>query len=219
MSGAVSEPALQSAPAPQSSNWFGWLLKTGVAVAAPEVALPVAVATGLAAAAWKFRRKPTPESAVVSSPTPLQPAAPQEPDFQLDALPFQDVDYTTTWAEHFQREGKSAELAAKEYTHWVNAFAAVRTGKLSLPGVEDGPAFATQISNWVHRQFKAYTTKRPDSSNTNHKAFFAFLHKQAYENIRNGKFGELAPNPKAADVLEDWVNQRLVGDLVFNERP
>lgn len=205
---------------------FGAIVKTGVSLALSlglsqiqsEVLVPFAVLAGPAGlaglAAFKiFAAMQKPKKPALIAPAEL-PQTP--PEFDLTTLPFQDVDYTSTWADHWVREGKSPELAAQEYSHFVNAFLAVGKGELKLPGIEDGATFARQVRNWVARQFRAYTSKQVDNNNPNHRAFYAFLHKQAFENIRNGKFNEAAPNPKAADVLEDWVNEKIVGELVFN---
>lgn len=243
---SIPVPATSSAPDistempphPTASKWLqvgkwmaGTALKVGgtaAKLAAPEYAIPLSV--GLSVAGWlatrvRNRKRSRPTSAPRSEPPasgPVVPsaAAPQTvgPEFELDSLPFQDIDYTTSWADHWVREGKSPELAAKEYAGYVQAFDALARGELKLPGVEDGELFTKQVRNWVARQFKARTAKSPDTNNPNHRAFFAFLHKQAFENIRNGKFNEAAPNPKAADVLEDWVNSKIVGELVFNSK-
>lgn len=235
----TSEAATQPTAAPAASpdlvgpisevgnRWtgvLGTLALGAVKLAAPQFAIPATMAIG--GLAWLRKRKagqadlakpfPQSRSEAISNDTASQPeptAAAEEFDV---TLPFQDVDYTTAWADHWIREGKSAELAAKEFSHYVNAFNAVSSGELKLPGIDNTDAFVRSIRNWVAKQFKSRTNRQPDANNTNHKAFYAFLHKQAMENIRNGTFNTAAPNPKAADVLEDWVNQRLVGDLVFN---
>jgi hypothetical protein len=218
--------------AASTSTWAMWrnlglkAIQIGLVVAQPHIALPAAgTVSAVVAGIGYWRRLKRLRNSVKGTASGCcgnpaaengVPAATDSEPFELSTLPFQDIDYSTVWADHWRKEGKSAELAAKEYALFVNAFDAVRRGELALPGISNGEHFAKQIRNWVTRQFQSHVRRQPDNSNPNHRALFAFLHKQAFENIRNGRFNESAPNPKAADVLEDWVNERIVGDIVFN---
>lgn len=213
ISAEIPDDIESSSTAESWRSWGRWAAGIGLTLLAPEVAVPGSIGLSALGFGINWYRKRSAAASLEDSSE--EKSAESVEDYELPTLPFQDLDYAKTWAEHAMHEGRAPELAAREYAHYVNAFDAVRRGEITLPGIGDGERFGRQIRKWVLKQFRARVKASPDHSNPNHKAMYAFLHRQAMENMRNGTFNESSPNPKAADVLEDWVNERVVGDLVF----
>lgn len=131
-------------------------------------------------------------------------------EYVVPRLPEQAIDYSTAWAEHWVAQGLNPQHEAEKLGMYVDAIRAVDKGELVLPGVLNPRTFASSVTAWVNKQFVTKIGITPRPENFNHKAFFGFLHRRIVDNIRQGLFAEVAPNPSAADVLEDFVNRKIV---------
>lgn len=159
-----------------------------------------------------------PASTDPASPAELKPKA-TEPDFKIENLPLQHIDYTSCWAEHWRNQHADPATALRELELYVQAWLAVSAGMLALPGFDDGKAIFAAVNRWVNRQVTDHAQKALTSENTNHKVFYAHTWKVATGFIREGTFRVWAPNPPAADAIDDWVAAKLTEKLTQSLTP
>ena len=145
----------------------------------------------------------------------MDPNEPQPEPYQLDRLAARPIDYTTAWAEHAASAGRDISAEATKLALYVDAFNAVESGALKLPGVDNGKSFVREIRRWIRAEFAEKVGGEIESDNVNHKAFYAFIHRKAVEFLRDGSFDHWQANTAAADVLDDWISDKLVQKLVF----
>lgn len=211
---------------PTSSKWLDvlkWAGKTALMIGAPEIALPASAgltALGIAMT-WLRRRRaarkgtasPAKESPPSSDAATSAEPAPAKDDFKIETLPLQHIDYTTCWAEHWRNQHADPATALRELELYVQAWNAVKSGVLLLPGIDNPEPVFAAVNRWVNRQVTDHAQKALTSENTNHKVFYAYTWKTATDYLREGTFRVWKPNPPAADAIDDWVAARLTEKL------
>lgn len=145
--------------------------------------------------------------------SPKQSQTQQQADYEITRLPLQDVDYTTVWADHWRSQQLDPLIEARNLGYYVDALTEIEQGRIKLPGVDNPKMFVDSARNWVTRQFVEKVARTPENDNFNHRAFYGYLHRQLVDFVRQGTFANIAPSPKAADAIEDFVNSKIVEKL------
>lgn len=224
--GGASQPDQSSSQPGVLRRIFRGLVSTGISagltaaqseVASGALALGGPAGLAIGAGLWLLRRRKKKRGGPADEALTSTPEPPDADDFKIENLPLQHIDYTTCWAEHWRNQHADPATALKELELYVQAWLAVRDGKLELPGIDRPAAMFASMQKWVNRQVTDHAQKAMTSENTNHRVFYAHTWKEAVTYIREGTFRKWKPNPPAADAIDDWVAAKLTAQLTADQ--